>query len=131
MYKNMVLCITEVTPEEVVRAAIKLCSSETEVHILHVVHLLNDFVREEVSKRFAWAVNLFREAGVKSKLDIIESTKAGKAIVSFAKEISSDVIVTGTIPRRGLLGHFVESVSDYIVKNAPCTVILIRKSEHQ
>lgn len=127
MYKKMVLCVTEATPEEVIQAAIKLCSNETEVYVLHVVRLLSDFVREDVSKKFSWVLDLFKKAGLKSKLEIVESTNARKAIVSFAKKISGDVIVTGTIPKRGLLA-LTESVSDYIVKNAPCTVVLVRKA---
>jgi len=128
MFKRMTLCVTEATPKEVVQAAIKLCSKETDVYVLHVVHLLTDFTRKEVSEKFSWVIDLFKKAGLKSRLEVVESTDTKKAIVSFAKKNSSDVIVTGTIPRKGLLGYFSESISDYIVKNAPCTVVLIRKA---
>ena len=128
MYKKMLLCITEATPEEVVRAAVKLCSNDTEVYVLHVVHLLSDFIRKEVSDKFSWVIDLFKKAGLKSQLEIVESTDIKNAIISFAKKKSCDVIVTGTIPRKGLLSFFSESVSEYIVKKAPCTVILVRKA---
>lgn len=128
MFKRMTLCVTEATPKEVVQAAIKLCSKETEVYVLNVVHLLSDFVRKDVSEKFSWATDLFKKAGLKSRLEIVESTDVKKAIVSFAKKKSCDVIVTGTIPRKGLVGFFSGSISDYIVKNAPCTVILVRKA---
>lgn len=128
MFKRMTLCVTEATPEEVIHAAIKLCSKGTRVYVLHVTHLLNDFVRKEVTKKFSKVVDLFKKVGVKSQLEIVESTDVKNAIVSFAKKNSSDVIVTGTIPKKGLLGYFSESISDYIVKNAPCTVVLIRKA---
>jgi nucleotide-binding universal stress UspA family protein len=126
MYKKMVLCITEATPEEVVRAAVKLCEKNTQVYLLHIVRNLSDFVRENASKEFSWATNLFKKAKVKSKLELVESANIKSAIISFAKKNSCDVIVTGTIPRKGLAGYLSESVSDYLVKNAPCTVILIR-----
>ncbi len=128
MYKRMVLCITEATPKEVVQAATRLCYKNTEVYVLHVVHLLSDFVRKEVSEKFSWVTDLFKKAGLKSKLEVIESTDVKNAIISFAKKKSCDVIVTGTIPKKGLMGSLSESVSDYLVKNAPCTVILVRKA---
>jgi len=128
MFKRMTLCVTEATPEEVVQAAIKLCSKETEVYVLHVVRLLSDFVRKEVSEKFSWVIDLFKKAGLKSRLEMVESTDIKKAIVSFVKKNSCDVMVIGTLPRKGLLGFFSESISDYIVKNAPCTVILVRKA---
>ena len=96
--------------------------------MLHVVHLLSDFARKEVLEKFSWVTDLFKRAGVKSRLEIVESTDVKKAIISFAKKNSCDVIVTGTIPRKGLLGFFLESISDYLVKKAPCTVILVRKA---
>jgi nucleotide-binding universal stress UspA family protein len=128
MYKKMLLCITEATPEEVVQTAVKLCSNDTEVYVLHVVRLLSDFVRKEASDKFSWVTNLFKKAGLKSQLEIIESTDIKNAIISFAKKNSCDVIVTGTIPRKGVLGFLLESISDYLVKKAPCTVIIVRKA---
>jgi nucleotide-binding universal stress UspA family protein len=128
MYKKMLLCVTEATPKEAIQTAVKLCSNDTEVYVLHVVHLLSDFIRKEVSDKFSWVTDLFKKASLKSRLEIVESTDIKNAIISFAKKKSCDVIVTGTIPRKGLLGFFSESISDYLVKNAPCTVILVRKA---
>ncbi|MGC8817459.1 MAG: universal stress protein [Candidatus Hadarchaeum sp.] len=128
MFKNMVLCVTEATPEDVVQVAIKLCSKETKVFALHVVRLLSEFSKKDALERFSWVIEAFERKGLKSQLEIIESTDVGRAIVSFAKKNSCDVIVTGTIPKKGLLGVFSESISDYIVKYAPCTVILVRKA---
>ncbi len=62
MYKKMLLCITEATPKEVAQAAVKLCSNDTEVYVLHVVHLLSDFVRNEVSDKFSWVTDLFKKS---------------------------------------------------------------------
>ncbi len=129
MFKRMVLCVTEATPEEVVQVAIRLCSKDTKVFALHVVRLLTEFSKKESLERFSWVVDAFEKKGMKTQLETIESTDVGKAIISFTKKNDCDVIVTGTIPRKGLLGAFSESVSDYIVKYAPCTVILIRKSD--
>jgi len=128
MYKRMLLCVTEATPQEIIQVATKLCSKETEVCVLHIVHLLTDFTQKEVSKEFAWIIDLFKKAELKCSLKVIESTDIGRAIISAAKKNSCDVIVIGTIFRKGLFGFFSESISDYVVKNAPCTVVLIRKA---
>ena len=128
MFKRMVLCVTEATPKEVIQAAIKLSSKETKVYVLNVVHLLSDFIKNEVKEKFSWVVDSFRTEGLESQLEVVESTDVKKAIISFAKKNSCDVIVTGVIPKKGLVGAFSESVSDYLVKYAPCTVVLIRKA---
>ena len=124
----MLLCVTEATPEDVVQVAIKICSKETEVTVLNVVHLLSDFTRREAMEKFSWVTELFKKAGLKSKLELVESMDVKSAIISFAKKNSNDVIVTGTIPRKGLLGYLTDSVSDFLVKNAPATVVLVRKA---
>jgi nucleotide-binding universal stress UspA family protein len=128
MYKKMLLCITEATPKEVVQAAVKLCSSDTEVYVLHVVYILSDFLRKEVTENIWWVIDIFKKADLKIQFKIVESTDVKKAIISFAEKNSCDVIVTGTIPKKELLGVSSESISDYLVKNAPCTVILVRKA---
>ena len=128
MYKKMLVCVTEATPEDVVQVAIKLCGKETDVAVLNVVHLLSDFTKREAMEKFSWVMELFKMAGLKSKLEIVESMDVKSAIISFGKKNSSDVIVTGTIPRKGLLGYLTDSVSDYLVKNAPCAVVLVRKA---
>jgi len=124
----MLLCVTEATPEDVVEAAIDLCHKDTQVWVLHVVHLLNDFARKDATERYQWIMKAFKEAVIKATLEMVESTDRKTAIISFAKKINCDIIVTGTIPRKGLLGYLTDSVSDYLVKNAPSTVVIVRKA---
>ena len=128
MYKRMLLCVSEATPKEVVQVAIKLCSKNTRVYVLHVVHLLKNFTRRDAMEKFSWVLESLKKAGLKSQMEILESTDVGKAIISFAKEISCDVIVTGTIPRKRLLGVLAENVSTSLVKNAPSAVVLVRRA---
>ncbi len=124
----MVLCVTDATPEEVVQAAVKLCEKGTEVTVLNVVRLVNDLVKKDTSERFSWVLERLKKAKLKGRLELVESTDVKSAIIDFAKKNKSDVIVTGTIPKRGLVSYFSESVSDYLVKKSPCTVILVRKA---
>jgi len=129
MYKRMLVCVTaSKTSKEVVKVAAKLCSRKTKVFVLHVVQQLSKFIENEVRKEFSWAVELFKKEGITSRLEIVESADVKEAIISTVKKHACDVIVTGTIPRKGLLGYFSESISDYVVKKAPCTVILVRRA---
>jgi nucleotide-binding universal stress UspA family protein len=50
--------------------------------------------------------------------------EAGAALCDYAAEIAARVIVIGTRGRGGLKRAFLGSVSDYVVRNAPCSVIV-------
>jgi len=127
MFKRLLLCLTEATPREVVEVALRLSSPDTEVHLLHVVRLLTELRRKQVEESFSWVMELFRKEGRKTELHVVEGTEVGKAIISFAREKGCDAIVLGTIPKKGILSYFTESVSDYVVKNSPCVAVLVRK----
>ncbi len=127
MFKRLLLCLTEATPREVVEVALRLSSPEGEVHLLHVVRLLNELVRKGAEDSFSWVKELFQKEGRRCELHLVESTEVGKAIVSFAREKNCDGLVLGTIPRKGVLGYFTESISDYVIKHSPCVAVLVRK----
>ena len=50
--------------------------------------------------------------------------RAGAALCEFAKEMHADAIVMGTRGRGGLRRAFLGSVSDYVLRNAPCPVLI-------
>ena len=49
---------------------------------------------------------------------------AGQSICAYADEIDASAIVAGSRGRSGLKRAVLGSVSDYIVRNAPCPVIV-------
>ena len=49
---------------------------------------------------------------------------AGGVVCDFAKEVGAHVIVLGTRGRGGIKRAFLGSVSDYVVRNAPCPVLV-------
>lgn len=49
---------------------------------------------------------------------------AGPAVCQFAEDVSATVIVAGTHGRGGFKRALLGSVSDYIVRNAPCSVLV-------
>jgi nucleotide-binding universal stress UspA family protein len=57
---------------------------------------------------------------------LVRRGDAGPAICDVAKELSAGAIVIGSRGRGGLRRALLGSVSDYVVRNAPCTVIVTR-----
>ncbi|MEM3401929.1 MAG: universal stress protein [Candidatus Hadarchaeales archaeon] len=129
MFKKMVVCVTEATSSEVIKIASKLSTKKTEVYLLHVVRVLNEFARKKSEELFSPFLKFLKKNHINAKLELVESVDPKKAIVTFAKKNMCDVIISGTIPRKGLVGYLSESVTDYLVRNAPCTVILVRKPQ--
>jgi nucleotide-binding universal stress UspA family protein len=52
--------------------------------------------------------------------------EAASAICGLAAEVGAQAIVIGTRGRGGLKRALLGSVSDYVVRNAPCTVLVTR-----
>ena len=50
--------------------------------------------------------------------------EAGAAICDYAAEIAARAVVIGTRGRGGIKRAFLGSVSDYVVRNAPCPVVV-------
>jgi nucleotide-binding universal stress UspA family protein len=48
----------------------------------------------------------------------------GPAVCDFAEQVSATVIIAGTHGRGGFKRALLGSVSDYIVRNAPCSVLV-------
>ena len=48
----------------------------------------------------------------------------GPAVCDFAEQVSADVIIAGTHGRGGFKRALLGSVSDYVVRNAPCSVLV-------
>ena len=50
---------------------------------------------------------------------------AGSAVCDLASELRADAIVIGTRGRGGVKRALLGSVSDYVVRNAPCPVVVV------
>jgi nucleotide-binding universal stress UspA family protein len=61
---------------------------------------------------------------------VIEGS-AGVALCQFAREVSADLVVMGTRGRGPLRRAFLGSISDYVLRNAPCPVMVDRGSAGQ
>ena len=56
---------------------------------------------------------------------------AGQAVCDYAAEISATAIVIGTRGRGGIKRALLGSVSDYVVRNAPCPVVVVNPSDER
>jgi nucleotide-binding universal stress UspA family protein len=69
--------------------------------------------------------SIFQKTGIKCKTRIVEGNVAD-AIVEYAKQISSDVILMGTHGISGIKEFFMGSNAFSVVSEAPCAVITIQ-----
>lgn len=70
-------------------------------------------------------VSLGRPAGEGVETVVIEGD-AGPALCKFASEVEAVAVIVGSRGRGGLKRAFLGSVSDYVVRNAPCPVVVTR-----
>lgn len=59
---------------------------------------------------------------------MLEGT-AGSALCDFATEIGATALVIGTRGRGGIKRALLGSVSDYVVRNAPCPVVVVSPND--
>ncbi len=62
---------------------------------------------------------------------IIETGKPDEMVLDVADRFNCDTIVVGRSDRSSLDRLFLGSVSDYVVKNAECTVILVSDKDEE
>jgi nucleotide-binding universal stress UspA family protein len=65
------------------------------------------------------------EAGVDVQHRVEEGSPA-QQIVQVANEIQVDLIVLGTHGPRGLLKWFTSNVTDHLVRESPCSVLIVK-----
>ena len=62
---------------------------------------------------------------------VVSAPNAAEAIVDFAKVQNIDVVVMGTHGRTGLAHMLLGSVTERVVRLAPCPVLTVRHPEHE
>lgn len=62
---------------------------------------------------------------------VIASNAPAMSIVSYAKEVRSDLIVMGTHGRGPMAHLFMGSVAERVVRLAPCPVLVVRHPQHE
>jgi len=59
------------------------------------------------------------------------STSPAMAIVDYAREAHSDLIIMGTHGRGAMAQLLMGSVAERVVRTAPCPVLTVRHPEHE
>ena len=68
---------------------------------------------------------------LKASATILVSNTPASAIVNYAREANVDLIVMGTHGRGGMAHLLMGSVSERVVRTAPCPVLTVRHPEHE
>jgi len=117
------------------------------VHLLHVVQDLAVFIPDmitvappimptleqltaAVQTAFERVLKDQRLAGLKVQTAVREGAPFYE-IVRFARELDVDLIVMGTHGHRGLAHVLLGSVTEKVVRKAPCPVLTVRHPEHE
>jgi APA family basic amino acid/polyamine antiporter len=120
--------------EEVLATAIKLAEEQgATVSALHVITVpldkpLDDPMieaEERAEASLAEAKLLAAEHGVTVEGKIVRARSIGEAIVEEAKKEGVDLIVMGSAPRWRRQSRFFSPTVDYVLRNAPCEVMVI------
>ena len=120
--------------EEVLATAIRLAEERgCSLSALHVISvplekpldapMLDADERAEAS--LAEAKLLASEHGVTVRADIVRARAIGEAIVEEAKVQEADLIVMGSAPRWRRQSRFFSPTVDYVLRHAPCEVMVI------
>jgi nucleotide-binding universal stress UspA family protein len=84
-----------------------------------------DQVRAEREAEAQRLVRRARELGIPTAFLVWEGSP-GEAIVSAAEAERADLVVLGTHGRTGINRSLLGSVSDHVVRHAPCPVVVVR-----
>ena len=99
------------------------------IHLLHVTGTKKIAGGDPAEALAKWAERL-PEAGATVELMAIDSDNAARAIVDYAAKVSADLILIGTHGRKGLSRILVGSVAEAVVRDAGCSVLIVRKKLH-
>jgi len=120
--------------EEVLATAIKLAEERGgAIRAVHVIRVplslpLDAQMLEEEERAGASLVDarlLAREHGIELERQTLRARSIGHAIVAEAKEWGADLIVMGSAPRWRRQSRFFSPTVDYVLRQAPCEVMVI------
>jgi len=93
---------------------------------IHPVPRHDDILINEGKRIIKRAEELVRSAGLEFDWRIVEDNP-GSALVKAAMRLNADLIVVGSLGEEGLKRRLVSSTAEYVVKNAPCDVLIVKR----
>jgi nucleotide-binding universal stress UspA family protein len=83
-----------------------------------------------VNKKLGEAEKKAREMGIQDVISIVHLGTPYKKIIDVAREEHIDLIVMGTHGRSGVSHFLIGSVTEKVIRTAPCPVLVIRPHMH-
>jgi APA family basic amino acid/polyamine antiporter len=119
--------------EEMIATAVKLAEDGGSVIALHVIRVPLDLPldapmsdeEERAAASIAEAQLLGADHGVVVEGSVIRARTLGQAIVDEAKRTDADLVVMGSAPRWRRQSRFFSPTVDYVLKTAPCEVLIV------
>ncbi len=116
---NAVLTLLNVVP--IPPYAIGECSGD---------YSITTCLRTSGEKEFTQLVGEVVRGGVTADT-VIRNGSPNIEIVELAKSLPADIIIISTHGRSGLKHVLLGSVTEYVVRHAPCPVLVVREREHE
>lgn len=104
--------------------------SAAEFDPTNIADLQTDIV-EDASRQLNQLLIDTDRTQLQAKVMVLASPSPAAAIVDYAKDTHTDVIVVGTHGRGGLSHLLMGSVAEHVVRSAPCPVLVVRPNEHE
>jgi nucleotide-binding universal stress UspA family protein len=84
-----------------------------------------EFDEERAAESLVEAKQLGADYGVTVEGATVRARAIGSAIVEHAREVDADLIVLGSSPRWRRQSRFFSPTVDYVLRNAPCEVLIV------
>jgi nucleotide-binding universal stress UspA family protein len=103
----------------------------SELHIVHVVDVVSSVVLDEAEVRglLDAVLRQIEDAGSIAAQAHLSEGAPGAEIVTLGEEIGAGLIVVGSRGLGGLRRALIGSVSDSVVRNAHCPVLVVRREK--
>ncbi|MFO0956462.1 MAG: ATPase, T2SS/T4P/T4SS family [Isosphaeraceae bacterium] len=125
---------SEVTRDTIDKARELASTTRAELHVLHAapnpgLSLPGGDEAERRAREFHDRLERAAQAAALDGLPVVCAVRQGRPwaeIVAYAREIKADLIVMGTRARSGLAYAVMGSVSEQVIRHAPCPVMIVR-----
>jgi nucleotide-binding universal stress UspA family protein len=100
-------------------------STNSELHVLHVGEAPTFLAQKEIDT----AVGMIRETGATGIQAHLKFGMPDTAIIDLAEELGAGLIVMGSRGLGGVRRALLGSISDSVVRHAPCPVMVVRQEQ--
>ena len=98
-------------------------STNSELHVLHVGEAPTFLAQKELETE----VGMIRQSGAQDIQAHLEFGRPDTAIIALAEELGAGLIVMGSRGLGGVRRALLGSISDSVVRHAPCPVMVVRQ----